>query len=75
MEDQRTMQKIMDLIRVFSIFFVIIDAYWVAYPLWRELGFYHDLSDKLIHNLNASTGILDNPWITKFTSLICLAIS
>lgn len=75
MEDQRAMQKIMDLIRGFSLFFIFLNIYWFGYPFWKILGINHELSDELLQNINKSTGIFNNSWTTKLIAIFCLTLS
>lgn len=73
-ENQQALQKIIDFIRLVSICILLLHVYYFLIPCWRSIGLTSEISDKIIHSI-ASTGILNNPLLSKLIALSLLLIS
>ncbi len=74
-DDLRGLAKVMDFMRGLSILFVVIHAYWFCYYGIKEWHITFEIVDKILLNFQRTTGLFSNLLITKFFSVVFLALS
>ncbi|MDF7815114.1 conjugal transfer protein MobC [Hymenobacter sp. YC55] len=75
MEDERGLKKIMDFMRLISIFLVLLHVYYYCYNFFTEQHLTAAWSGKLLTRFSTKTALFDAPYVTKLAALVFLALS
>lgn len=74
-DDLRGLAKTMEFMRAISILFLIIHLYWYCYDTFLEIGFHHQIVNKILLNFNRQAGLFTHPLITKCFTVLFLGLS
>lgn len=75
MEDQRGLQKIMDLIRFISVILIGMNIYYFGHSYLDIQGLTRPEIDDVFKKIQIGTGIFTTTWTTKLMALLLLALS
>lgn len=71
----RGLARVMDFMRAVSILFVGINVYWFCCSTRKELGVTFEVIDKILWNLQRTTGLFSSVLWTKLFAVVFLALS
>jgi YWFCY protein/TraM recognition site of TraD and TraG len=74
-DDLRGLAKIMGFMRAVSILLVLMHLYWYCYGFFFEMGWKHEIINKILHNFHTTAGLFSHPLYTKIFALVLLALS
>lgn len=74
-DDLRALEKIVQFGRAMSITWLILNLYWFSHAWLAECGLTHAVVDRMLIDLQRSTGLFNHSFTTKLCSLLFLAIS
>lgn len=75
MEDQRGLQKIMDLIRFISVVIISMNIYYFCHSYLTVKGLTHPEIDEVFKKVQIGTSLFTEPWMSKLTALLLLGLS
>ena len=75
MEDERGLKKIMDFMRLISVFFVLLHVYFYCYGYFTEQHLTAAWSGKLLSRFSTKTVLFYAPYVTKVAAAVFLALS
>ena len=73
-DDLRALEKIVQFARALSIVFLLLHVYWFCHAWLAAHKLTHAVADRILCNLQNTTGLFTWPLITKSCSLLFLAI-
>ena len=74
-DDDRSLAKIIELLRAVSILIAIIHIYWFCYEALQSSGINVEVVDKILLNFQRTTGMFSNPLWTKLICLLFIGLS
>jgi hypothetical protein len=75
MEDERGLKKIMDFMRLISIFLVLLHVYYYCYGYFTEQHLTAAWSGKILTRFSTKTAMFYAPYVTKIAAAVFLALS
>jgi len=75
MEEERGLKKIMDFMRMISIFLVLLHVYYYCYRFFTEQHLTAAWSGKLLARFSTKTALFSAPYVTKVAAVVFLALS
>ncbi|UOQ69430.1 conjugal transfer protein MobC [Hymenobacter volaticus] len=75
MEDERGLKKIMDFMRLISIFLLLLHVYYYCYGFFTEQHLTAAWSGRLLTRFTSKTALFYAPYVTKVAALVFLALS
>ena len=73
-ENQLALQKIIDFIRLLSIFVIVLHVYFFCYKTFERFGLVSEITDRMIVSISR-TGIFNSIYISKLIALALLTVS
>lgn len=73
-ENQLALQKIIDFIRLLSIFVLVLHIYFFCYRTFESLGLVSEITDRMIVSISR-TGMFNSIYLSKLIALALLAVS
>lgn len=74
-DDLRGLAKVMDFMRAISIMLVLVHIYWYCHAYFVSMNYTVSVVDKILLNFQDNTGLFNHIIITKFFSVLFLALS
>ncbi|EGJ72308.1 putative transmembrane mobilization protein [Bacteroides coprosuis DSM 18011] len=74
-DDLRGLAKVMDFMRAISIMLVLVHIYWYCHAYFVSMNYTVSVLDKILLNFQDNTGLFNHIIITKFFSVLFLALS
>ena len=74
-DDLRGLAKVMDFMRAISIMLVLVHIYWYCHAYFVSMNYTVSVVDKILINFQDNTGLFNHIIITKFFSVLFLALS
>lgn len=74
-DDLRGLAKVMDFMRAISIMLVLVHIYWYCHAYFFSMNYTVSVVDKILLNFQDNTGLFNHIIITKFFSVLFLALS
>ncbi len=74
-DDLRGLAKVMDFMRAISIMLVLIHIYWYCHAYFVSMNYTVSVVNKILLNFQDNTGLFNHIIITKFFSVLFLALS
>lgn len=74
-DDLRGLAKVMDFMRAISIMLVLVHIYWYCHAYFVSMNYTVSVVDKILLNFQDNTGLFNHIVITKFFSVLFLALS
>lgn len=75
MEDERGLKKIMDFMRLISVFLVLLHVYYYCYGFFDEQHLTAAWSGRLLTRFSTKTALFYAPYVTKIAAVVFLALS
>jgi hypothetical protein len=74
-ENEQGLRKVIDLLRLVSIFILILHFYYFCYGAWEQLGLSHEIVNKPLQRLASQTGFFNSSFYSKLFALILLLVT
>ena len=74
-DDLRGLEKVMQLMRGISVLFLLLHFYWFCYGWFDTHGCTLGVSDRLLRNVQRTTGLFTSSYLTKLFAAGFLALS
>ena len=73
-DDLRALEGIVQFARALGVFFLILHIYWFCYGWLSECGLTWAFVDRILLNIQRTTGLFSHPITTKLCALLFLAL-
>ncbi|WP_022821542.1 conjugal transfer protein MobC [Hymenobacter norwichensis] len=75
MEDERGLKKIMDFMRLISVFLLLLHVYYYCYGFFTEQHLTAAWSGKILTKFTTKTALFHAPYVTKLAAVVFLGLS